>query len=183
MDIQHDRAGYYICWGCMVWVPIIYTLHSYFLVNHPILLSMPTTALIIGCGLTCIYINYDCDRQRQIFRGSGGTEVAIWGAKPEYITATYRNKDTGKEHTSLLLLSGWWGTARHFHYVPEIGAAFFWSCPALFAYPLPYFYVFFLTILLFDRAWRDDARCGEKYGPYWVKYCKHVPHKVVPGII
>jgi len=23
MDIQHDRAGYYICWGCLVWVPAV----------------------------------------------------------------------------------------------------------------------------------------------------------------
>ena len=28
MDIQHDRAGYYICWGCLVWLPIIYTAHT-----------------------------------------------------------------------------------------------------------------------------------------------------------
>lgn len=25
MDIQHDRAGYYICWGCLVWLPCVYT--------------------------------------------------------------------------------------------------------------------------------------------------------------
>ncbi|KAM0002251.1 putative 7-dehydrocholesterol reductase [Helianthus debilis subsp. tardiflorus] len=25
MDIAHDRAGFYICWGCLVWVPSIYT--------------------------------------------------------------------------------------------------------------------------------------------------------------
>ena len=167
----------------MVWVPSIYTIHSYFLVNHPVLLSWPTTALIIIAGFTCIYINYDCDLQRQNFRGVGGTKVKIWGKDPEYISAVYVGKEDKKEHTSLLLLSGWWGLARHFHYIPEIGAAFFWCVPALFAYPLPYFYVFFLTILLFDRAWRDDARCGEKYGPYWKTYCKHVPYKVIPGIV
>jgi hypothetical protein len=22
IDIMHDRAGYYICWGCLVWVPV-----------------------------------------------------------------------------------------------------------------------------------------------------------------
>jgi 7-dehydrocholesterol reductase len=21
MDIAHDRAGFYLCWGCLVWVP------------------------------------------------------------------------------------------------------------------------------------------------------------------
>lgn len=32
MDIQHDRAGYYICWGCLVWLPMIYTSQAFFLV-------------------------------------------------------------------------------------------------------------------------------------------------------
>ncbi|KAK8989386.1 hypothetical protein V6N11_063815 [Hibiscus sabdariffa] len=36
-----------------------------------------------------------------------------------------------------------WGLARHFHYVPEILAAFFWTVPALFNHFLPYFYVVF----------------------------------------
>lgn len=36
MDIQHDRAGYYICWGCLVWLPTVYTSHSFYLATHPI---------------------------------------------------------------------------------------------------------------------------------------------------
>lgn len=31
MDIMHDRAGYYICWGCLVWVPSVYTFPALFL--------------------------------------------------------------------------------------------------------------------------------------------------------
>lgn len=118
-----------------------------------------------------------------------------------------------------------WAMARHFHYAPEISAAFFWTVPALISHvsismlallgliwqyawtgetlrvrevtagvtgrvcssdfwillndrlqcfpnfdwcsfvlqPLPYFYVFFLTILLVDRAERDDKRCQAKW--------------------
>lgn len=62
MDIQHDRAGYYICWGCLVWVPSMYTIHTYFLVNHPTSLTLPATILVTSCGLFCIWCNYDCDR-------------------------------------------------------------------------------------------------------------------------
>jgi protein-S-isoprenylcysteine O-methyltransferase Ste14 len=47
---------------------------------------------------------------------------------------------------------------------------------------MPYFYVFFLTILLFHRAKRDDVKCRLKYGKYWEEYCKTVPYKVIPGI-
>lgn len=72
---------------------------------------------------------------------------------------------------------------RHFHYIPEILASFFWCVPALFEHPLPYFYPVYLTLLLVDRAWRDDARCGDKYGKYWEDYCKKVPFKIIPGVV
>ncbi|KAF5807426.1 putative 7-dehydrocholesterol reductase [Helianthus annuus] len=39
MDIAHDRAGFYICWGCLVWVPSIYTSPGMYLVNHPVSLG------------------------------------------------------------------------------------------------------------------------------------------------
>ena len=181
MDIQHDRAGYYICWGCLVWVPSMYTMHTYFLVENPILLSVPLTLFFTVAGIYCVYVNYDCDRQRQEFRRTGG-KVKIWGREPEFIEAEYTTED-GKVHKSLLLASGWWGISRHFHYVPEILASFFWCVPALFSHPLPYFYPVYLTLLLTDRAWRDDARCAAKYKQYWDQYCVKVPSKIIPGVI
>lgn len=179
MDIQHDRAGYYICWGCLVWLPSMYTIHTYYLTMHPVLLSVPTTIAFIVAGVFCIWCNYDCDRQRQNFRATNGREK-IWGKPAEFIEAKYTTKD-GEERTSLLLTSGWWGLARHFHYIPEISASFFWCVPALFEHPLPYFYPVYLTILLCDRAWRDDARCADKYKEYWTLYCSKVPYKIIPG--
>lgn len=181
MDIQHDRAGYYICWGCLVWVPSVYTMHTYFLVNHPILLSAPVTFGMLVVGLACVYCNYDCDRQRIIVRATDG-KCKVWGRPPVIIRAKYIN-ETGEEKKSILLASGWWGMASHFHYLFEIGAAFCWCVPALFEYPLPYFYPFFLTLLLLDRSFRDDDRCAEKYKEYWVEYRKKVPYNVIPGVI
>ena len=180
MDIQHDRAGYYICWGCMMWVPSVYTIHTFFLVKHPIYLSIPTTLLLLAAGVFCIWCNYDCDRQRQEFRAKNG-QVQVWGEDPVYIEA--RCKVDGKDRTSLLLASGWWGLARHFHYVPEIMSSVFWCVPVQASFPLPYFYPVYLTLLLLDRAWRDDARCGDKYKEDWKAYCKLVPYKIVPGIV
>lgn len=66
MDIAHDRAGYYLCWGCLNWVPAIYTSQPLFLANHPYQLPAPVALLIFLAGAACIYINYDCDRQRQV---------------------------------------------------------------------------------------------------------------------
>ncbi|KAG6394889.1 hypothetical protein SASPL_145480 [Salvia splendens] len=47
---------------------------------------------------------------------------------------------------------------------------------------LPYFYVVFLMILLFDQAKKDDDRCKTKYGKYWKLYCDKVPSRIIPGI-
>ncbi|CAI9114575.1 OLC1v1015327C1 [Oldenlandia corymbosa var. corymbosa] len=160
MDIAHDRAGFYICWGCLVWVPSIYTSPGMYLVNHPVELGTQLALYILVAGILCIYINYDCDRQRQEFRRTNG-KCLVWGKAPSKIVASYTTTK-GETKTSLLLTSGWWGLSRHFHYLPEILAAFFWTVPALFTHFLPYFYVIFLTILLFDRAKRDDDRCKTK---------------------
>lgn len=181
MDIQHDRAGFYICWGCLVWVPVAYTSAGYFMVKQALNLPWPLAIFFFVAGVLSIYINYDSDRQRQDFRASEG-KMKIWGKDPEYIAAQYTTED-GKTRGSLLLRSGWWGISRHFHYVPEIMGAFFWSVPALFSHFMPYFYVVFLTLLLTDRAFRDDARCAKKYGKYWDEYRKHVPYYIIPGII
>lgn len=180
LDIMHDRAGFYICWGCMVWVPSVYTSATLFMVNHPLEMPGPAAALLLVFGVVCIYTNYFADRQRQLVRETGG-QCLVWGKSPELIVANYKT-ERGDSMQSLLLLSGFWGLSRHFHYVPEVLAAFCWSLPAGFSYGLPYFYVMFLAILLTHRAIRDDKRCAKKYGKYWEAYCERVPSKIIPGI-
>ena len=178
LDIMHDRAGYYICWGCLVWVPAIYTSPTMYLVQHPNQLSPWIAGLIFMAGTLCILINYFADRQRQLVRTTKGL-CKIWGRQPRTTLASYIT-ETGEMKQNLLLSSGWWGISRHFHYLPEIAASFFWSVPALFTNFSPYFYVCFLTILLVDRAYRDDLRCAKKYGHYWEAYCAKVPYKIIP---
>lgn len=67
MDIMHDRAGYYICWGCLVWVPAVYTSPAMYLTMHGVdNLSCAAAVAIAFAGTAAIYINYDSDRQRQV---------------------------------------------------------------------------------------------------------------------
>lgn len=178
LDIMHDRAGFYICWGCLVWVPCIYTSPTMYLVNHPNHLGPYLSFAILALGTLAILANYSADLQRQKIRALKG-QCKIWGKKPTVIEAQYVCSQ-GEVKDSLLLASGFWGIARHFHYVPEIVGAFLWSAPALFTNFMPYFYVVFLTFLLLDRATRDDHRCLEKYGEYWKEYCRAVPYKILP---
>ena len=51
IDIIVDRAGFEIQWGCLVWVPAVYTLHSRFCVLHPTKLSLPVAGTIFALGL------------------------------------------------------------------------------------------------------------------------------------
>ncbi|HEV8050964.1 MAG TPA: 7-dehydrocholesterol reductase [Parachlamydiaceae bacterium] len=181
MDIMHDRAGYYICWGCLVWVPSMYTSPTLYLVNHPNHLSTGLAVFIFVAGTVCVMINYFADRQRQKVRASNG-DCTVWGKQPDLTLANYVT-EKGEKKQNVLLSSGWWGISRHFHYIPEILAAFFWSVPALFDNFLPYFYVVFLVVLLVNRAFRDDERCATKYGKDWNTYCNKVPYKLVPYVI
>lgn len=194
MDVQHDRCGFYISWGCTAWVPSVYTFHTGWLLSnylndtsvgsvYNILMRRQTPfvfALILALGVLSIYINYDCDIQRSYVRSKDG-KCDIW-FKPAKVIRTNYIDNAGKKRQSILLYSGYWGITRHFHYIPEILASLFWAVPTHLFSILPYFYVIYLTILLLDRAGRDDGRCRTKYGKYWEKYCKLVPYKVIPFV-
>ena len=180
IDIMHDRAGFYICWGCLVWVPAIYTSPIMYLVNHPVHLGAVTATAIAVLGVTSVMINFFADRQRQKVRAANGN-CLVWGKTPVLIHAEYKTTE-GERKQTVLLASGWWGIARHFHYLPEILGAFFWTVPALFVNALPYFYVVFLTILLVHRSLRDEEKCRSKYGKYWQEYCEAVPSRIIPGL-
>ena len=187
IDIISDRAGFEIQWGCLVWVPAVYTLHTRFLVQNPSGLSLPVASLWFGLSLLGVALNYAADRERDVFRSSGG-KTLVWGKEPTYIVARYEvtNPVSGEKvtRTSLLLASGFWGMARHFQYLFELTAAWSWCLMAnpLRNGPIPLFYAAFLTYLLIDRADRDSDKCRLKYGRYYDEYCKLVPYKILPGV-
>ena len=187
IDIIVDRAGFEIQWGCLCWVPALYSLHTRFCVQHPTGLSLHVSAALFLLSLLGVVLNYAADREREVFRATNG-KALVWGKKPEFIQATYSvvDRKTGKstKRTSLLLASGFWGAARHLQYLFELTAAWSWC---LLANPfvngvIPLFYAAFLTYLLIDRADRDSKKCHLKYGKYYEEYCRRVPYKIIPGI-
>ncbi len=180
LDIMHDRFGYYICWGVLVWVPAVYVLPQFWLVSHPIQWHPLVAGAIVLFGVLSIYVNYQADAQRRRVRDTDG-ETTVWGKPPELIRARYTTAD-GVEHRTVLLASGWWGVARHFHYIPELALAAAWTIPAGFGHFLPWFYWCFLLILLTDRALRDEKRCAAKYGEYWREYTRRVRWRMLPGV-
>ena len=181
IDIMVDRAGFYICWGCLCFIPGCYASVSMYLVNQPVHLGLFLSIVISVLGTFSIAVNYLADRQKQVVRGTNG-DCLIWGKKPEVIRAKYYCEGEREPRESLLLVSGYWGIARHFHYIPELALAFFWSLPGLFNNVMVYVYFIWLCILLTHRTYRDDVKCGVKYQKYWKEYCKRVPYKMIPGI-
>lgn len=179
-DIITDRAGYMICWGCLVWVPSVYGSPTFFMAGHPGILSWGMGAVIFALGTVAIWTNYWADHQRMAFRKANG-ELRIWGRPATFIRAQYVTGNGEVKH-NLLLTSGFWGWARHFHYLPELAAAALWSCEAGFGWFLPWFYFLFLCILLVHRTYRDDEKCGAKYGEYWEEYRRQVPARLIPGL-
>ena len=180
IDIMLDRAGFYICWGCLAFIPGLYASVSMYLVNHPVYLGPTLSVVIFVCGTASIIVNYLADKQKQDVRRSDG-KCLIWGRKPQVLRVKY-HLENGDERESLLLASGWWAVARHFHYIPELLLSLFWSLPALFHHFMPYCYFFYLCILLTHRAVRDENKCRTKYGHYWQSYCNLVPYRMVPGL-
>lgn len=90
-DLHHDAhvccsahscsAGYYICWGCLVWVPVVYASPSVFLTTHPGTWGWSTCLILMVVGWIAIGLNYTTDLQRQRFRATNGN-CTIWGSKP-----------------------------------------------------------------------------------------------------
>jgi 7-dehydrocholesterol reductase len=187
IDIIVDRAGFEIQWGCLCYVPAVYTLHSRFCVQYPSQLTLPVAGALFVLSMAGVVLNYAADRERDVFRATEG-KALVWGKKPDFIKAKYtivdRNTGKKKTKTSLLLASGFWGVARHLQYSFELTAAWSWC---LLANPfvngvIPLFYAAFLTYLLIDRANRDSKKCHLKYGKYYEEYCRRVPYKIIPGI-
>merc|ERR1712154_220010 len=121
-------------------------------------------------GLLAIYVNYEADAQKMRVRAADG-KCEVFGRPAKVIRARYVNQE-GKEKRSILLVSGYWAWARHFHYVPELVFALMICVPTKVGSPLQLFYFVYLTILLCDRTGRDDDRCRAKYGKYWEQYCQ-----------
>ncbi|MGK5632798.1 hypothetical protein, partial [Streptomyces sp. URMC 123] len=180
LDVMHDRFGYYLCWGVTVWLPAVYPLSTLYLVDHPRHLPAGETALLLAVGLTALGVNYSADAQRRRVRRTGG-DTRVWGRPPKTLSAPYTTAD-GATHSSLLLYSGWWGLARHFHYLPELVLAVCWVAPVGTERALPYFYPLFLSILLIDRCGRDERRCLQKYGDAYREYCRRVRWRIVPWL-
>ena len=53
--LVHDRGGFMILWGCLVFLPIVYPFVSLFLVTHPYELSPVVATSILALGVFSVW--------------------------------------------------------------------------------------------------------------------------------
>lgn len=180
IDIAHDHFGFMLTWGDAVFLPSAYTLQAQYLARNPVYLTRLQALAILVLGLTGYAIFRSANHQKDLVRSTDG-KCSIWGKPAKFLRNKYYTSD-GKQHESLLLTSGWWGTARHVNYAADLLQSWAMCATCGFTHLLPWTYFFFMAVLLWHRARRDHRRCRAKYGPGWDKYCQLVRWRIIPGV-
>lgn len=172
IDIQQERFGWMLVFGDLVLVPMTYCLQAYWLVDHfrdPSPIYIAAVILLAVAGYT-IFMGTNLQKDR--FRADPDN-CKIWGKPARYL-------DT--ERGTKLLLSGYWGMARHMNYLGDWMVALSFGLCAGFGSIVPYFYPIWFPLLLITRERRDDRWCAKKYGKDWDRYKKEVPYRIIPGL-
>ena len=198
IDITTDGFGFMLAFGDLVWLPFIYSLQCRYLAVHPVQLGLWGSGgvlAILGIGY---YIFRAANNEKNRFRTDP--------SDPRVSRLEYIETATG----SKLLMSGWWGAARHINYFGDWIMSFSYSLPTgvsgylIHSYTNPvtgtvtkeveqgeargwgmiftYFYIVYFFVLLAHRQMRDDVKCERKYGKDWEKYTAKVKSRIIPGI-
>jgi Delta14-sterol reductase len=157
-------------YGDLVWVPFTYTLQARYLSINPIQLSAFSIMGLIALNLSGLYIFRSSNSEKNNFRTNPSSP------------SCKHLKSMQTTSGSKLLISGWWGLARHINYTGDWIMALSWCGVTGINSPIPYFYAVYFAVLLWHREMRDEHKCRNKYGKDWDRYCKLVPYRFVPGV-
>ncbi|KAL2633385.1 hypothetical protein R1flu_004864 [Riccia fluitans] len=166
-DIIAEHFGFMLVMGDLVWIPFTFSIQAWWLMTNLVQLTNVAAAMDVLIFLIGYTVFRGSNKQKHIFKKN--PKALIWGQPPQVVG--------GK-----LLVSGYWGIARHCNYLGDLLVAFSFSLPCGFTSIVPYFYPTYLLILLLWRERRDEAKCREKYKEVWVEYCTKVPWRIIPGL-
>lgn len=191
MDIIMDGFGFMLSFGDLVWVPFVFSLQARYLSIDPKVLTWPEVGAIFAVQGLGYYIFRSSNNEKNRFRTNPND--------PKVKHLKYMETSAG----SKLLISGWWGTARHINYLGDWFMSWSYCLPTgiagyvvvnhsnLEVVPgeargwgmlITYFYMIYFAVLLIHREGRDEEKCRKKYGKDWDAYCKKVPSRIVPYI-
>lgn len=197
IDITTDGFGFMLAFGDLVWLPFIYSLQARYLSVYPVKLGIFGILGILGVQGLGFYLFRAANNEKNRFRNNP--------KDPRIAHLKYMETKSG----SKLLISGWWGTARHINYLGDWIMAWSYCLPTgiagyviiqqqestsssrpevvqgegrVWGMVFTYFYLIYFGALLIHRASRDENKCMRKYGEDWVKYKAKVPSVILPGI-
>lgn len=117
IDIITDGFGFMLAFGDLVWVPFIYSMQARYLAVYPFTLGPYGTAGVLAVVGTGYYIFRSSNNEKNRFR-TDPTDPRV--AHLKYIETKSGSK---------LLISGWWGTARHINYFGDWVMAWAYCLP------------------------------------------------------
>ncbi|KAJ5095454.1 erg24 C-14 sterol reductase [Penicillium alfredii] len=198
IDVIMDGFGYMLSFGHLVWVPFIYNLQTRYLAVFPLELCLKDIMLTLTITGVGYWIFRGANNQKNRFRTDpDGHHVK----HIQYIPTSSGSK---------LMISGWWGLARHINYLGDWLMSWSYSLPTgLAGYTMvesinsagdvqkqaiqtpevrgwgiifTYFFMIYFGVLLIHRERRDEEKCKRKYGADWKRYTSIVRSRIVPGI-
>jgi delta14-sterol reductase len=104
IDITTDGFGLMLSFGDLAWVPFVFSMQTRYLSVHPVSLGWVGLAVMGGLLATGFSIFRLANTEKNTFRTKPDD--------PSVAHLKYIETETG----SRLLVSGWWGTARHINY-------------------------------------------------------------------
>jgi delta14-sterol reductase len=164
-DVLSENLGFMLVWGDLVYVPFLYSLPCWWLVDQTRPFSTTQWLLLSGFFLIALCVFREANWQKERWKRDHG--APIWGRPARTVGGR-------------LLVSGWWGIARKVNYSGELAVYLAFAMTTGVTSPLPYVLPLSLTLLLTQRAARDDKKCRAKYGALWTEYCGRVRYRIVP---
>lgn len=107
MDITTDGFGFMLAFGDLVWLPFIYSLQARYLAVYPVHLGLTGILGVLVVQGFGYYIFRGANNEKNRFRTNP--------KDPKVAHLKYMETTSG----SKLLISGWWGTARHINYLGD----------------------------------------------------------------
>ncbi|RGB30308.1 ERG4/ERG24 ergosterol biosynthesis protein [Rhizophagus diaphanus] len=169
MDITTDGFGWMLSFGNITWLGFLYPLQARYLAMKPNHLSWLEIAIIVSLQTIGYTIFRGANNEKNAFRNNPDD--------PKLKDLKYMTTESG----SKLIISSWWGKARHINYLGDWIMSWAWCLPCGLNDIFPYFYVIYFAVLLIHRELRDEEKCKKKYKKDWDRYCEIVKYKIIPG--
>ncbi|KAF2179025.1 sterol C-14 reductase-like protein [Zopfia rhizophila CBS 207.26] len=107
IDIISDGFGFMLSFGDLAWLPFTYSIQARYLAQHPVELGWTGVAAVFAVQASGYYIFRAVNNEKNRFRSNPND--------PRVKHLKYMETAAG----SKLLITGWWGTARHINYLGD----------------------------------------------------------------